>query len=189
MAGVDIDAKLGQLQKKHALHLDVVDDLDARISWLLLGLIKAEEFNDLVRAIEGFPKEKMDAVIQDINENILGPIRGKYMELQRLSAQIEEPAEEKEEIKSETPEEVLRASGIEVFTETKSQAPATQIPKMTEEKLIGAFRLPKQETDLSIIKPARTIIEERPEELPSPGIMKKEEANQIKIDPYREKPL
>lgn len=181
--------KLNAIGLGHGLHVDQIGTLMDDVNMVMLGLISPDSFNSAIMKELNLPAEKANALVVDVNEQILRPIRESLKKVQGGQMGTEE-AEEPEKITDEeidalirgegpaTPEEALKSAGVEVLS---VQPKELKIPSaIMGEKFAGAYRMPKKETDLSISK----AVEIQGAELPSPGIA----PSARKIDPYREIP-
>src|SRR3989304_7574010 len=136
------------LGKRHGLHMDKISEMGGYVHLVLVGLLPAGELSANFKDSLSLPGIELNELIQEINDLILGPVRDKFRELETLSAEEE--------------------------TEAKEAAPEMIAP----EKLANSFRMPKQETDLSLVKPTSPSPAGSESPAPSPA---------TKIDPYKEK--
>jgi len=174
------------LGKRHGLHMDKISEMGGYVHLVLVGLLPAGELSANFKDSLSLPGIELNELIQEINDLILGPVRDKFRELETLSAEEETEAKEAAPemiapVKPLAPsgpnsEEILKTTGIDVLG--TSPAPSTSVINVATQKLANSFRMPKQETDLSLVKPTSPSPAGSESPAPSPA---------TKIDPYKEK--
>jgi hypothetical protein len=101
----DTDTLVASIGQKHTVHIDALGALQAQVIYTIIGLAKPDDFGKDVLEATSLPKETINAVVRDINEQIFKPIRARMMELDeedRILAEPDEP-EANEVTQIETP--------------------------------------------------------------------------------------
>ena len=102
---IDYQQRIQEISKKNVLAIDKIGLIESQVTLILIGLAKPEDFGKDVLEATSLPKETINAVVRDINEQIFKPIRARMMELDeedRILAEPDEP-ETNEVTQIETP--------------------------------------------------------------------------------------
>lgn len=158
--------KVQEIGKKNGLHIDQLDPLEAEIALVIIGSTAPDDFSNQLKRNLALPEEKLAPIVTDANEMIFKPIREALVKI------YEENLTDADLAETISSEAGMKSAGVEILNGTQPT-----VSKITQDKMMGTFHLPKIETDVSITKSAPEA-----KNLPTPGVMPK-------IDPYREKPL
>jgi hypothetical protein len=92
IANGNLPEKIATLGRKYSLMIDKLDILDTEISLVILGLTRPDKLDEALITHVGMDKEKAYAMVEDINKDILGPIRETLMGMHTASNNL--PGEE-----------------------------------------------------------------------------------------------
>lgn len=90
---IDYQQRIQEISKKNLLAIDKIGLIESQVTLILIGLAKPEDFGKDVLEATGLPKETINAVVRDINEQIFKPIRARMMELDEEDRILAEPDE------------------------------------------------------------------------------------------------
>ncbi|KKS44806.1 MAG: hypothetical protein UV08_C0015G0006 [Parcubacteria group bacterium GW2011_GWA2_42_18] len=147
----DYQNTLIELGKKHNLNIEQLGILERETTMVLFGVIKTSEYaGELTRELN-IGGERTNKLVADVNEKVFLPIREslKIMFEEDLPAQAGLPANQRSDLKN--PQGPTLGSVI-----IRPQAPPPAIPperkieltpKLVEDKMTSAFKIPKTETD------------------------------------------
>src|SRR3989344_4983600 len=141
----DYQNTLIELGKKHNLNIEQLGILERETTMVLFGVIKTSEYaGELTRELN-IGGERTNKLVADVNEKVFLPIR------ESLKIMFEEdlPANQGSDLKN--PQGPTLGS---VIIRPKASPPAVPperkielTPKLVEDKMTTAFKIPKTETD------------------------------------------
>ena len=77
-----IDKTVSEIANKYGLHIDTTEELYETVNNFMLGMIKPDEFKQSIESISGIPKDKINELTSDINEQIFKKIRENTQKIQ-----------------------------------------------------------------------------------------------------------
>jgi hypothetical protein len=167
-----LPAKISSIGKTANMNEKELSDLEDILSMVMLGYMHPDQLGVEVKSKFNYPDAKVTLITDGINKEIFAPVR---------NALIKNHEDLLKEASSQG--EVLKSAGVEVLGAPETVKPAAPSPiNIAAQKLSATFRMPKQESDLSLSKTATTT--SVPAVLVSPAPLP---AAVPKIDPYKEK--
>ena len=173
-----LPAKISNAGKLATMDEKQLSDLEDMLSMVLLGYVHPDRLGVEIKSKFNYTDAQTGLVVDSINKEIFNPIR---------NVLIKNYDDLLKEIGSQGV--VLKAAGVEVLGATEGavgskegvgpqSSPGVQPLgiNLAAQKLSASFRMPKQETDLSLIKPTAPAVTPAPVAPVLP-----------KIDPYKEK--
>jgi hypothetical protein len=167
-----LPVKISSIGKTANMNEKELSDLEDIISMVLLGYIHPDRLGVEVKSKFNYPDTKVTLIADSVNKDIFAPIKGAL--IKNYDDLLKEASSQGE---------VLKSAGVEVLgnPETAKPAAASSI-NIAAQKLSATFRMPKQESDLSLSKtvttPSLPAVSAPPASPP---------ASAPKIDPYKEK--
>lgn len=71
----EVDASVAEIGKKYNLHIDQVGKLRNAITFVVLAVLKAEDFSAEIQKELGLPAEEVGKIVEDVNVQIFSKIR------------------------------------------------------------------------------------------------------------------
>jgi hypothetical protein len=87
----DYQSKLMEIGKKNGLNIEEVGKLDMTTTQMMLGAIHPEDYGGRVEQTLAIPKDRADAIAQDVNEKILKNIRTTLISHTENMKKVEQP--------------------------------------------------------------------------------------------------
>lgn len=162
----DVDSKVIKIGKEEQLNVEQIGELVLKTFAVMLGYIKRENFEASLKASLGFPDEKIEKLVNLINNEVLRPIRGKLMN-RDIQKEVGDDLNKKES-------DILQQTKAHI--ESKEAKKETFSSPIQIQRLSGTFKLPSTTTNHSLTNIGK--------QTPTP----KEPTTSSKIDPYREIP-
>ena len=122
LSNINWGAEILAIGKKNGLHVDDMGTLQTETVLVLVGLVHPDEFPHNLAEQLHVPKEKINAIVTDVNEKILKTIRQSLIEFiaqENEKPAIPEPHTEREE---QTEQDIFHKTGIELDPETTPMA-------------------------------------------------------------------
>lgn len=138
IGSVEYIQTLSEIEKKYHLHLDQADKLSREIYELMLGITHPQEFVAKVARSLAVPAETAKQIAEEVNTKIFRPIR---VSLMKIHEEVARAA-----LEETTPVD----SPIDEYSDSSLKSPTLPSvepvdgPNIAEEKLKGAFVLPKK---------------------------------------------
>lgn len=194
LADFDWATKANELGAKYQLHIDQIGALQTEILMVLIGIVPPDEFENEIKTHLNLPQEKIPQIVNDANEMIFKPVRQALVDIYDQVLTDEDVAEEGAVAPTINTPVVNTATGTDreallaaienpPASPTMSVGTGTPTPT-TKPTTLETVRIPKQETDYSLVKEAVDLSAdkkaiEHTDLTPPPA----------KIDPYREMPI
>src|SRR3989344_3410236 len=99
----DVDKKIQEIGAKNALHLDQIGNLGDETYMVMLGFTDPAEFAENLAKELNVPKEKAEAVAQDVSASLFVPIRESMQQFMEERALHEAVLEESKTPAAQTP--------------------------------------------------------------------------------------
>ncbi len=186
LAEFDWATKSNELGAKHQLHIDQLGTLQTEILLVLIGIVPPDSFESELKESLKLPDEKIAEIVKDANEMIFKPVRQSLVDIYDQVLTDEDVAPDVNVPAAPAPSTTREALIAAIENPPASPSlgggptPASSIAQI---KTLEAVRMPKQETDYSLVKEAADLAEnkktiEHTDLTPPPA----------KVDPYREIP-
>ncbi len=127
------DEEILAIGKKHGLHIDEMGTLQLETMMVLVGIVHPDEYPKSLQQELHIPKEKIDAIVADVNEKVFKNIREaliSYITTQDGSRVGEWGGGQTEE---ELEEKIFKKTGIEIDNSGARNSPAIE----AEETSVG----------------------------------------------------
>ncbi len=148
---LDIEGAVGDIGIKYQLHIDQIGVLADHIALTIIGLEPIDQFKNNLEKELLLPKEKMNELIGEVNQQIFLPIRES---LQRLHEQKDRAAEAAavsagvETIQAIAPDQTTDELPAKDKLLDEIENPQATKDTVFEKKLGQLFRIPREEVDL-----------------------------------------
>ncbi len=167
---VDWKSTILGMRTEKGYSYEQLEDLETETELLLCGLINPEEYPKELEKRLGMPKNKIDELVNDMNEKVFKRIREELVKIienrkPKDESKIEAPVKDREII--ENRENLLN----KIENPTPIQTMNKETPSILSQKLGGSFQATTKETDHSLGNMTKST-EDAKTKLP-------------KVDPYR----
>ena len=133
---IDYHEALYKIFEKNKLNIEQMGILENSVMDVLMGTTRPENFKDSLKANLTLPEEKIQTIVQEVNEEILKEIKNQVIRANR--------PEEKPRMNHTEEDRIMKSAGIEI----KRDEAKTPRPQLT--KLFGSVKTPITNTDHSL---------------------------------------
>lgn len=167
LAKIDWGSEILNIGRKHGLHIDEMGILQTETVMVLVGLVHPDEYSGNLHQELHLPKDKIDAIVIDVNEKIFKNIRQALIDFITTQDEAENNLEEsifkktgieiepEKEITSEpmlnnnavvgiAEKSILENSGVEVEENTKTRPNSEDFPSPDRNQILESIEHPQK---------------------------------------------
>jgi hypothetical protein len=146
--GANVDDKVIEIGQKNGLNVEQMGQLSLETHMVMFGFVHPDKFEDSIAKSLGLPRDKIKAIVNDVNERILKELRDQILAMYRKPEEKKEVMEEHEE-----EDRIMKSAGIEIDRNVPKKP-----DNVATNKFLESVKIPVVHTDHSLtnITPSRS---------------------------------